>query len=402
MSILSRQAQGGDSESVVERGGERSSVVLFCIGTFLFWAALYVYVPVLSVYAKSMGASLSLAGLVVSAYGLTQLLTRIPIGFFSDVVGRRKPFVVAGLVATGLGCLGLAWSPSPWFLVLSRAVLGLGAAMWVAFSVMFAGYFALNRSAQAMSIIGFVNGAAQALSGLVGGVISQQFDTVTTFYVGAGLATVGLVVMLPVRERVHKRPTQMSVSRLVAIAGTPSLMVASGIAIVNTLAFFTTTQSFTPIYARGLGANDSQLGLLWTAAIVAVTVASLLGATVADRIGDRGVIALGMIVAGVTTALVPFTHDLLALAATQIGAGLGRGICNPTLMSLSIRSLPTHERASGMGIYQAVYSIGMFFGPPLGGAVADGLGLSSVFLVTAALCVLSAGWGLGARVLSRA
>ena len=133
-------------------------------------------------YAKSLGASYGLAALVVSSYGLTQLITRIPIGFFSDFYGRRKPFVLVGLVAAVVGCLGLAWSTTPWMLVLSRAVIGLGAAMWVAFSVLFASYFAHERAAHAMSVITSINGAAQALAGLVGGIISQQLGTVCLLY----------------------------------------------------------------------------------------------------------------------------------------------------------------------------------------------------------------------------
>ena len=117
------------------------SIALFCLGTFLFWSSLYVYVPVLSVYAQSLGAPLSLVGLVVGMYGAIQLVVRVPIGFLSDRLGRRKPFILFGMVACGLGCLGLAFSPSPWFLVLSRGVLGLGAATWVAFSVLFASYY---------------------------------------------------------------------------------------------------------------------------------------------------------------------------------------------------------------------------------------------------------------------
>ena len=383
------------------RGNEKGSggpslwsrtVILFVVGTFFFWSALYVYVPVLSVYAKSLGASHALAALVVSSYGLTQLLTRIPIGFVSDLYGRRKPFVLVGLVAAIAGCLGLAWSPDPWLLVLSRAVVGLGAAMWVAFSVMFASYFADNRAAQAMSIITFVNGSAQALAGLIGGIISQQMGTVTTFYVGAGFAVIGLTAMIPIREVARPRKGAMSVGRLGGIARIPVLVVSSLIALINTSVNFTTTQSFTPIYARDLGANDSELGLLWTIAIAAMTLASLSGARAADRLGDRGVIVVGMLVSAAATAMVPFTTTLPGLILTQVVAGAGRGLCTPILMSLGIRAVPSHERASAMGIYQAVYSIGMFAAPPLAGMIADQLGIGAVFFAMAALSVAASVW----------
>jgi MFS family permease len=372
----------------------RSTIVYFCVGTFFYFASMYLYVPVLSVYAKSMGASLTVVGLVVSAYGFTQLITRVPIGFFSDVMGRRKPFVVAGILAAALGCLGLAWSPAPLGLVASRAVIGFGGATWVAFTVLFASYFPIRRVPHAMSLIIFVSGAAQAAAGLAGGFMSQTFGTASTFYGGAVLAVLGLLVMLPLRERVQIRPTAMSGQRLAKIARTPSLLIAAAIATVNVLVYFATTLSFTPIYARGLGASDSALGLLFTVAVVFATLANLASATVAARIGDRAVIVVGMALAGLATIFVPLTTGLAALALTQVVAGFGRGLCDPTLLAQSMRSVPAHERATATGVYQAIYAIGMFGGPFFGGVAADAFGLSSVFVLTAVLCGLSAVLGL--------
>jgi predicted MFS family arabinose efflux permease len=61
--------------SVKTRPDSRSDVLhwvlLFCLGTFFYFSATYVYVPILSVYAASIGSSLTDTGLVVSAYGLT-------------------------------------------------------------------------------------------------------------------------------------------------------------------------------------------------------------------------------------------------------------------------------------------------------------------------------------------
>ena len=45
-----------------------------------------------------------------------------------------------------------------------------------------------------------------------------------------------------------------------------------------------------------------------------------------------------------------------------------------------------------MGIYQAVYALGMFGGPALGGMLGDWIGLSGVFLSTGLICVIGAVW----------
>ncbi len=66
--------------------------------TFLFWTSLYVYVPILAPYGRHLGGSMTVIGLIISSYGLMQLLFRIPLGVWSDRIGRRKPFLAAGLL----------------------------------------------------------------------------------------------------------------------------------------------------------------------------------------------------------------------------------------------------------------------------------------------------------------
>ena len=373
------------------------SATLFAIGTFFYWCGLGVYVPVLSVYVKSMGASLTVVGVVVSAFGLTQLLLRIPIGFASDRIGRRRPFIIGGLLAIGIGCIGLSLAPTPELLVIPRLIMGLGASCWVVFSVAFASYFALNQSARAMSIIAAISSGAQAISGLIGGILSQAFGTISAFYAGVAFAGLALVTMLPLKETAKPNPKPVSIRRLLAIAAMPAVLAASGIAAINSYAMFATISSFVPIHARSLDVGDAGLGLLSTLGVLAVTGATLIGSRVAERIGDRQVIVLGMILSGVGTLLVPLTQSFWPLVVTQVVAGFGRGVCNPTLMSLSIRSLPAHERGTGMGVFQALYSVGMVAGPPLSGALADRLGLPSVFIVTATLCGVAALWALASR-----
>jgi DHA1 family multidrug resistance protein-like MFS transporter len=65
--------------------------------------AIYLYAPVLPVYAKSLGASLTVVGIIVAAYALPQFLFRIPLGIWSDSLGRRKPFIVGGAIMVVIG-----------------------------------------------------------------------------------------------------------------------------------------------------------------------------------------------------------------------------------------------------------------------------------------------------------
>jgi MFS family permease len=59
-------------------------------------------------------------------------------------------------------------------------------------------------------------------------------------------------------------------------------------------------------------------------------------------------------------------------------------------MVLSIHSLPQEKQATAMGVYQAIYAIGMLAGPLTSGFLGSGLGLSAVFYLTAFLVLLIA------------
>ncbi|MBI4219298.1 MAG: MFS transporter, partial [Chloroflexi bacterium] len=72
-----------------QRGGD---FWLVGVATFLFWFSLYLYVPILPLHARTLGASLTMVGAVVASYAIAQVLLRIPIGVGADLIGRRKPF----------------------------------------------------------------------------------------------------------------------------------------------------------------------------------------------------------------------------------------------------------------------------------------------------------------------
>ena len=106
------------------------------VATYFFWSSLYLYVPVLPLHARELGASLEMIGYVVASYAIGQLLLRIPIGVGSDIIGRR-PFAILALILSGIGGIWLALSQDPWSLFAARSLTGVAAAGWVAISVLF-------------------------------------------------------------------------------------------------------------------------------------------------------------------------------------------------------------------------------------------------------------------------
>ncbi|MDQ6733521.1 MAG: MFS transporter, partial [Nitrospirota bacterium] len=79
----------------------RSFVLLCGVGIFCFISYNLVRMPVLALFAQSLGAGPEAIGLVVSVSTLTGVFLKLPSGALSDIYGRRLLLRV-GVVAFGL------------------------------------------------------------------------------------------------------------------------------------------------------------------------------------------------------------------------------------------------------------------------------------------------------------
>ena len=366
----------------------RIAIWSFYGGTFLYWGALYVYSPILSVYAQSLGASFTTVGMVVGAYGLVQMLLRIPLGIWSDRLGRRLPFLYAGHFFNLVGCLGLAMAPKAIHLVMFRGVLGISAATWVAFTVLYASYFPPDQTPRAMGIITAINGISLIVVNWLGGQIAEVWGMVATFYAGAVLAILGLGATVPIKEhRVKQKPPTLR--QIWQVITPPALLITASITALNHYAFWATTFSFVPLYADGLGASKLTLGIIGVISLVPYTLTALVNHRFARCLGENRAVFLGMLMMAAMMFVVPWIDNVPLLAISQGVSGLGRGLVYPLLMGLSIREISGPDRATAMGVYQATYAIGMFSGPMTGGAIADAVGLSGTFIISGTVSVIA-------------
>lgn len=365
------------------------AVPLFVV-VFLFWASMYFYVPILPVYASSLGASSVTVGLLVGAYGFSQMVLRIPIGIASDRLGRRRVFVAGGCLAATIGAIGLAIAPEPAWLVVARGVVGISAATFVALSILFSAYFPPGEATRAMSLLAFVGAASQLFATSLGGWTADAFGWHAPMLVAAVLGVVGLVGTFALPEPAHRPNRTLTLAAIRRVASVPLLLAVSVASAFAQYAFWGTTYSFVPVYAAALGATRTELGLLTTVGVVPAMFSALLVAPLNRRLGERWTVIVGLTLSALGAAVVPLMPSLLPLAVSQFVAGVGRGISQPLLMGLSIQTVVPEERATAMGFYQAIYAIGMFLGPVTAGIVAAQVGLAGAFVVCAALCTFGA------------
>ncbi|HOH20621.1 MAG TPA: MFS transporter [Anaerolineaceae bacterium] len=355
------------------------SLIWFSVVIFLFWASLYVYVPIFPVHASSLsGATLGTAGLVISMYGLSQLILRIPFGVVSDRLNKREIFVYLGVIASGIAAVGLILTQSVQGAALFRGVSGVAAATWVIISILFASYFPQSLTVKATSLVVFIAVFAQMVATMAGGVIAGTFGNQATFYSAVIFAILALI-FIPLIRRSDSPKTTVQSQEKAKFKLQWSLVAISLAAAVGQFITYATTYGYIPILAKQLGATSSELGWLTAAMQFAYMATSLAVSLLMPAKFEKVAALTGIAILGVASFLVVADTRMTTIFISRLLHGLGHGLSYPVLMGLAIKPIQNHHRATAMGIFQAIYALGMFAGPAASGWISNQAGLMAVF-----------------------
>jgi MFS family permease len=366
------------------------SILFFIMVNFLWWISLYLYIPIFPLYIKTTGANLEVVGTVLSAYAIPQVLLRIPIGIWSDRLGRRKPLVAAGVIFTSLGALGLGLAKTPWLLFLARMTAGVGAATWVVFPVYFTEYYPTNDSGRAIGIINFVRNMALIAATAGGGLIAEKLGLRSPFFFAALLGILALPALLGTRESPIPKVRVSFWENFRPVVTRPLLITVSCMAILHTFTIFTGIFGFIPVYASELCASNSELGFIAMINLGFTALGSLNATWAWQRLGYRVTIFWSALFIVASFIATPFISTVNVLMVAQIPFGLGAGILSTIFMNLSIQGLPQEQQATAMGVFQAVYAIGMLAGPIISGFLGTIRSISDVFFLAGAVSLLIA------------
>lgn len=365
----------------------RRLFVLYIAAVCFYWAALYLYVPTLSVYVESKAESLASVGVVLSMYGLWQAVIRLPLGIAADWVGRRKPFMIVGFGLAGLGAMTMGMANGIPGLTLGRALTGFAAGSWVLLVVAFSGLFPPEDAVRASAILSAINSVARMAATGVTGTLNALGGYPLSFYVAAVMAALAMVSMMLVREprREAKAPTLRQIGTLIT---RKDVLLPALLGIVAQYAIWASTFGFATNLAKNLGASDVTLSLLISMNIGLVFLGNLAMSLVARRVSSRWMVALSFVFVALGLGALGVAKGIPMIFAGQILMGLASGVGYPVMMGLSIRYVDEKQRATAMGLYQAVYAIGMFAGPWLSGILADLIGIQPMFAVTGVVCLV--------------
>ncbi|MES0446465.1 MAG: MFS transporter [Desulfobacterales bacterium] len=166
------------------------------------------------------------------------------------------------------------------------------------------------------------------------------------------------------------------------------LFISCGVAFIGYLGSYMRLPVI-PLYARSIGADTVQIGIINSAFLLIAGILSLPLGILSDRFGRKLFASLGLIVLSVTSFLLYFSKTPMQIMWIYLLFGAGLAAFGPTMMSFVADFSPITHLGRSYGWYTTAIYTSMSLGPAIGGFIAQQRGFLQVFLISGAIIFLS-------------
>jgi predicted MFS family arabinose efflux permease len=366
---------------------------------------MFVILPVFAIYAETLpgGDNLTLVGVAIGAYGLTQAILQIPFGWWSDRYGR-KPVIYAGLAIFAVGSFIAAAATNIYVVILGRILQG-GGAISAAVMAMAADLTREEQRTKAMAMIGSTIGLAFAVSLVASPWLDRHIGVSGIFAMTGVLALLAMLVVwriVPDVQESRRSDRSGALRDFIAVLTDPQLgRLNIGVFVLHAvlMALFIAI----PFSLRDAGLPLSEH---WT-----VYLPVMLGSFVLmmPAVLGRGRNQLTTYFTG-SVALLLIAHLALPWLAGSVALltvflvlfFTPFNILEALLPTLTSKLAPARNKGVAIGLYSSVQFFGTFLGAVIGGFAYGRWGLTGVVIVDAVLLAvwLVAALGMTAPVAS--
>ena len=351
---------------------------------------LFLILPVFAVHAPSLagGDDLTLVGIALGAYGLSQAILQIPFGAASDRWGR-KPVIYVGLLVFAAGSFLAAAAGDIWTAIAGRTLQGAGAISSVVVALA-ADLTREEHRTKIMAMIGAMIGFTFALSLVAAPALYRWIGMAGLFALTGALSLAAIGVVRALVPDAPRRPAGAA-----APAGMlrhPELVRLNGGIFVLHLVQMAMFVVVPPLLEQA-GLPVDEHWMLYLPVVLlsfAVMVPPILHV---DRRNRPKPVMLGavLLLAAVQAALAAGAGGVFQLALLLLAFFAAFNVLEALIPSLVSRIAPAGVRGTAIGVYNTTQTLGLFFGGLLGGWVAKHHGTTAVFATCA---VLSGLWFL--------
>ena len=350
---------------------------------------MFLILPVFAVHAQTLpgGTNLTLVGLALGAYGLTQAMFQIPFGMASDKFGRKRVIIV-GLVLFAIGSVFAAVATDIYWTIFGRVLQGAGA-ISAAVTALAADLTREQHRTKVMAMIGSSIGLVFAFSLVAAPLLYAVIGMHGIFWMTGGLALAAIAVVIYIVPEPPPVHAGLRVPFREVLVNTQLLRLNLGIFILHM------AQMMMFVVVPGLLISTGGLPLAshWQVYLPAVLISFVLMVPAIiyaeKRQKLRTVFVAGIVLLLLTLLMLGLqSNHFYVVAGGLLSFFVAFNLLEAMLPSLVSRVAPPQAKGAALGIYNTAQALGLFMGGALGGWIVKHYNAQSVFLFAAGITLI--------------
>lgn len=349
---------------------KKDQIIIFWI-LVLFWSAISIIRAYRKLYAitpvENGGLSLTplLASQIAAGYGLMSLIVRLPMFIASDIFRRRKIFVQISLFLLIVTSFLVAFNGSYTTLYLSSLSLGISATMLALFNVMFSETFSKEKAALSVSILSVAPLLAEFIAAPIQYIFTiNEYKHFNYMWIVSGILAVVTFILSFMMKDYRPVNSGFSFDKVKVVLKHGSFIYVCIMALLLSFVKFATSGANMIAYGKtSLGMSPLMLAYMDAVFAIPQLIAGVLVGVYFTRkwgLQKTLLFMFGCALAFYIIAL--YVNNPYIIYFSYILNGLGYGGAYNVLISLAMQYFDREYRNVSMGIYQAFFALGIFYG----------------------------------------
>ena len=376
----------------------RSFALLCTIGIFCFISYNMVRMPVLALFAESLGAGPERIGLIVSVSTLTGVFLKLPSGALSDIYGRRMLLRV-GVVAFGLPPFIYPFVSDLNLLTVLRMFHGLATAIFAPSALATVADLYRERRGAALGTYTACTQSGALLGPFIGGYLVYAAGFPAAFITAGAFGCMAIIIfyclhLTPPPPRIHEKGLAPVLAEMwkgfVIVARNRKVLITSCTDAAKMIANGA-LMAFLPLYGVSVGLNPGEVGLLFTVQAGTSFFSKPIMGRVSDRFGRQPLIMIGLLICAATFVCIPHVPVFMILLFLSAGFGFGEAVVSSSSSAFVADSSDFKTLGAGMGMQGTIGDVGHAAGPLLAGLLIANMSYAGAFTIIAGIQAAAAG-----------
>ncbi|MCI6863054.1 MFS transporter [Anaerobiospirillum succiniciproducens] len=367
----------------------------------LFWFAQYIYVPNTAPYLLAQKVTADFVGIIVGVYGGVQMSLRFPMGILADWLGKHKLIIIVGCAFSGGASVVRILESTGYGFLIANIMSGVASSLWVSFMLLSTKYITPDRMQTQIGYLFAANNFGIMLAFITSAVCFEGFGMDFLCLSSALSGALAMLLAMSLKEddpayaHLHEPPESKHrplVADLVKVAKRKRIWFFAFLASIQQGVTMTTIMSFSNEAALRIGGSSYEMGLMTIVFILFNVISSYYsGKPPFTRISQGFLVSSALFLLAAYCFLSVMVTHIYLLIIIQVFLGWSFGFVFTIATSEAIVGVEHYRRSSAIGLFQALFAIGMTTVPIIAGRIIelDDGDLKAAFFFQGWLCLIA-------------